>query len=125
MNYPEPAFNFHKSIENLIRYWKKDPEFKYIILSYGITPFPYAEVRSNMGNEDIVALPLPTKPYPYASWKDWFLNFLEHQTSIVAEDNKIGAYKIEENKKEVKLIPLHRRPPIEVESRELDPILGK
>ena len=124
MNDPKPSFNFHASIENLFKYWKKDPEFKHVILSYGISQFPWAEMKSNMGDEDIVQIPLPSRFYPYASWKDWFSNYLEDQTQLVADEVKVKVFKVREDGRKTELIPLNRKPIIEIPSNQLDPLLG-
>lgn len=80
---PQQIYQFHDSIKSKLTEWRRNPNKGTVYLVYGLSPFPWAEMRSEY---DVVAIPLPTKPYPYGSWRDWMQDYLEDQFALVGEE---------------------------------------
>jgi hypothetical protein len=106
---PEVLFQFHDTITEVINKWRLEPNKGQVYLVYGLNPMPWAELRCQVYR---IAIPIPARPTPYGSWRDWMSGYLEDQVALVAEETKENIL-VMTNKG--KLVPLTRKDPEEFE----------
>jgi len=80
---PVLLINFHDIIKNKLIVWKKDPNKGKVYVTYGLSPFPWAKLCSEV---DEVLIPLPKTFKPYSGWQDWMRGYLEQQVRVVGDE---------------------------------------